>query len=183
MKTQRTVPFFSLALVLTLLLTPVLTKFAHADAADWGSLKGRLVFAGDLGKPDAINVNKDVEYCGKHDLVDETIVIGENKGLMHVFVYLYVKKGKSVDIHPELEKPGDTVVLDNKGCRFEPHTLLVRTGQTLEIRNSDSGIGHNTNAQTLLRNPKFNDQVSGNTPLVKLFDLIRPSLLVTSIHG
>jgi len=170
----------------TLLVTVLLT-FAwvtSASAADWGTLKGRLVVGGDPGKPGAINVNKDVEYCGKHDLVDETIVVGENGGLANVFIYLYVKKGKSVDIHPDLEKPGDTIVLDNKGCRFEPHALVVRTGQTLEIRNSDPGIGHNTNAQTLMKNPKFNEQVSNDSPLVKVFKKTeaRPAEVACNVH-
>ncbi len=166
----------------TVLLT--LAMVTSASGADWGTLKGRLVFEGDPGKPDAVNVNKDVEYCGKHNLVDETVVVGDKDGLTNVFIYLYVKKGKSVDIHPDLEEPGDLVVLDNKGCRFEPHALLVRTGQTLEIRNSDPGIGHNTNAQTLMRNPKFNEQVSNDSPLVKVFEKTeaRPAEVACNVH-
>ncbi len=167
MKSHTSALHFSLLLALAM--------FASASGADWGSLKGRLVFEGDPGKPDAVIVNKDVEYCGKHNLVDETVVVGEKEGLTNVFIYLYVKKGKSVDIHPELEKPGEEkVILDNKGCRFEPHVLVVRTGETLEIRNSDPGIGHNTNAQTLLSNPKFNEQVSNDSPIVKVFQKSEP---------
>ncbi len=161
-----------------------LAMFASATGADWGTLKGRLVFEGDPGKPDTINVNKDVEYCGKHNLVDETVAVGENGGLSNAFIYLYLKKGKSVDIHPDMEKPGDMIVLDNKGCRFEPHALVVRTGQTLEIRNSDPGIGHNTNAQTLMKNPKFNEQVSNDSPLVKVFEKTeaRPAEVACNVH-
>lgn len=162
-----------------------LVLFATANAADWGTLKGRLVFDGDPGKPDAVNVNKDVEYCGKHNLVDETVTVGENGGLTNVFIYLYVKKGKSVDVHPDLEKPGDEkIILDNKGCRFEPHALIVRTGETLEIRNSDPGIGHNTNAQTLLSNPKFNEQVSNDSPIVKVFEKTEsyPAEVACNVH-
>ena len=148
---------------------------SSAKAADWGNLKGRLVFEGDAGTPPKINVNKDVEFCSKHNLVDETLSIGEKDGLQNAFIYVYVKRGKSVDIHPDLEAPGgDVAILDNKGCRFEPHTILVRTGQPLEIRNSDQGIGHNTNAQTLLQNPKFNEQVSNDSPINKVFEKTEP---------
>ncbi len=173
---------FPSKLLLALLLT--LAMFASAHAADWGTLKGRLVFDGDALKPAAVNVNKDVEYCGKHNLVDETIATGEKGGLPNVFIYLYVKKNKSVDIHPDMEKPGDTLVLDNVGCRFEPHVMIVRAGQTLEIRNSDVGIGHNTNAQTLLKNPKFNEQVSNDSPLVKVFEKSEsyPSEFACNVH-
>ena len=152
-----------------------LTMAASAIGADWGSLKGRLVFDGDPAKPAAVNVTKDVEYCGKHDLVDETVSVGQDNGLTNAFIYLYVKRGKSVDVHPDLEKVSEEpIVLDNKGCRFEPHALIVRTGATLEIRNSDVGIGHNTNAQGLLQNPKFNEQVSNDSPIIKVFEKTEP---------
>ncbi len=171
------------ALRLSLALT--LAMFASATGADWGTLKGRLVYEGDPGKAEAVNVNKDVEYCGKHDLVNETITVGEKGGLSNVFIYLYLKKGKTVDIHPDLQKPSaDPVVLDNKGCRFEPHVLVVRTGQTFEVRNSDPGIGHNTNAQTLRKNPKFNEQVSNDSPLVKVFEKSEsyPAEMACNVH-
>jgi hypothetical protein len=162
-----------------------LAMVASAQAAEWGSLKGRLVFDGNPGKPAAINVNKDVEFCSKHTLVDETITVGEKDGLSNVFIYLYVKKGKSIEIHPDLEKPSEELaILDNKGCRFEPHALVVRTGQPLEIRNSDPGIGHNTNAQTLLANPKFNEQVSAASPISKVFEKTEayPAEVACNVH-
>lgn len=163
----------------------VLVMVTSSVAADWGTLKGRLVYDGDAISPDPVNVNKDVEFCSKHNLVDETIKVGENGGLSGAFVYLYVKKGKSVDIHPDLETPGsEPVVLDNKGCRFEPHAMIVRTGQTLEIRNSDEGIGHNTNAQTLLSNPKFNEQVTSGSPIIKVFEKSEsyPAEVACNVH-
>ena len=146
-----------------------LTMVVSASGADWGTLQGRFVLDGDIGKPGAVNVNKDTEFCGKHDLVDETIVVGDGGELANVFVYLYLKRGKSVDIHPDLESPGDEpVVVDNKGCRFDPHVVVLRTGQTLEIRNSDAGIAHNTNL-TPTQNPGFNQIVPNDSPISKVF--------------
>jgi hypothetical protein len=66
------------------------------------------------------------------------------------------------------------VVLDNKGCRFEPHAMTLWTKHPLEIRNSDEGIGHNTNAQKLVANPKFNEQISNDRPTVKKFEKSEP---------
>lgn len=156
-------------------VTSILAVFAiaasatGASAADWGTLKGRLVVDGAVPEPAAVNVNKDTEYCGQHTLVDETIVPGKNGGLPNAFVYLYTKRGQTVPIHPDLEEASETVVLDNKGCRFEPHALLVRTSQPFEVHNSDPGIGHNTNAQ-LLSNPAFNQTVSNDAPLKVTFE-------------
>ncbi len=144
-----------------------------ADAG-WGDVKGRFVLDGDAGDPAAVNVNKDTEYCGKFGLKEETIEVGEGNGLGNVFVYLYLRRGKSVDIHPDLADPGEAAVLDNLHCRFEPHALLVRTGQKLEVRNSDPGIGHNTNAQALVANPKFNTMVTNDSPEVFEFSKSEP---------
>ena len=72
-----------------------------AGAAEWGSLKGKFVVDGEAGPSAAINVNKDVEFCGKHDLVDETVVVGDDGGLANVVVYIYTKRGKSLDVHPD----------------------------------------------------------------------------------
>ena len=157
--------------------------YSTAGAADWGTLKGKFIVDGDPGEPAALNVNKDVEYCGKHDLVDETIVVGDGDALANVFVYLYLKRGKNVEIHPDLEEPGETVVLDNRGCRFEPHAMVLRTGQALEIRNSDKGIGHNTNF-TVISNPPFNEMVTNDAPIVKTLAKREsyPSVAQCSIH-
>jgi len=165
-------------------LVLVLAWMPSASAADWGSLSGRFVLDGDLDEPKAINVTKDAEFCGKHPLVDETVVVGENGALTNVLVYLYVKRGKSVSVHPDLEEASsDPAVLDNKGCRFEPHVLLVRTSQPFEIRNSDAGIGHNTNATTL-SNPPFNELVTNNSPLTKTFAKSEsyPSPIACNVH-
>ena len=167
------------------LLLTVSAMAVSARGADWGSLTGRLVYDGDAGKPKAINVTKDVEFCGKHTLVDEQLVVGDDGGLANVFVYLYLKRGKSVDVHSDYDKVAEKpVVLDNKGCRFEPHALLVYTRQPLEIHNSDKGIGHNTNATALMKNPKFNDLISNDTPLIKNFKKSEayPSPFACNVH-
>jgi hypothetical protein len=155
-----------------------------ASAADWGTLKGRFVYAGkDEGKP--IAVTKDVEFCNQHKPQDESIDLGEKGGLRNVFVYLNTKRGKSVDVHPDYQKDADTpVVIDNRGCRFEPHAMTVWTEHPLEIRNSDSGIGHNTNAQKLVANAKFNEQISNDRPAVKKFTKSEPmpTQLACNVH-
>ena len=168
----------TLALLLTLLAC------SSVSAAEWGTLKGRIVIDGKLPEPQAINVNKDVEFCGKHDLKVETVTTGEKGALQNAFVYLYLKRNKTVPIHPDLEKVGEEpVILDNKGCRFEPHVLTLRLGQTLEIKNSDEGIGHNTKAD-LLKNPPFNETVSSGASIKKKFDKVEayPATVSCSIH-
>ncbi|MCH8840196.1 MAG: hypothetical protein IH831_05880 [Planctomycetes bacterium] len=154
----------------TLCAMAMVASATGSSAQEWGTLTGRLVVDGKVGDPAAINVNKDTEYCGQHNLVEETVVVGEESGLTNAFVYLYLKRGQTVSVHPDLESiPTEPVVLNNKGCRFEPHMLLLRTGQPFEVHNSDPGIGHNTNAM-LLSNPTFNEMISNDSPIKKTFE-------------
>ncbi len=132
---------FRFVLPLVLALIP----WAPASA-QWGTLTGTFVYDGDPPSPAPIVITKDQTVCGKHDLVDEGLVIGSgNKGIANVVVYLYLGRGdKAPKIHPSYESTADAEVrLDNHNCRYEPHVVLLRTSQTLVVGNQDP-IGHNT---------------------------------------
>ena len=167
----------------TLCALAIVASATGSSAQEWGTLTGRLVLDGAAPDPAAINVSKDPEYCGQYNLVEETVVIGKEGGLTNAFVYLYLKRGKTVPVHPDLEAiPAEPAVLNNKGCRFEPHALLLRTGQKLRVQSSDP-IGHNTNL-TLIRGIGFNQSVPMANPLIKTFDKSEPfpMSVVCNIH-
>jgi hypothetical protein len=169
----------------TLVAGLTLAAFAAgaAQAAEWGSIKGKFVYKGDA-KEEQVAVNKDVEYCGEHNPVVETVTVGEDGGLANVFIYLYVARGKKVDIAPSYKTDGlEPKVIDNHFCRFEPHALTVWTAEPFEIRNSDT-IGHNTNGQLLAVNTKFNETVPQGTPIKKKFTKSepRPAMVTCNIH-
>ncbi len=174
---QRTLNTASILLTLAMVASAT-----GAFAQEWGTLTGRLVLDGAAPEEAALNVNKDPEYCGQHKLVDETVAVGEKGGLTNAFVYLYLKRGKTVATHPDYEATPEPVVLDNKGCRFEPHAVLVRTGQELHVQSSDP-IGHNTKLD-MLKNVSFNETVTTDNPLNKTFEKSEPIPLpaVCSIH-
>jgi hypothetical protein len=153
-----------------------------AHAADWGSLKGKFVYDGKV-ENSPLNITKDVEYCGQHKPVDEKIKLGEGGALQNVFVYLVVARGKTVTAHPDYKPSDEPVVLDNHGCRFEPHALVVWTAQPFEIRSTDP-IGHNTNCQTLVANTRFNETITQERPIVKKFTKSepRPQIVSCNIH-
>jgi hypothetical protein len=145
----------------------VLLSASYASAAGWGTVKGRFIYKGEA-KVEPIIPNKDQAYCNQHKLVTEDMKVGPKGELQDVFVYLYVPTGKKVDINPDYEKQKtEPKVLDNKGCRFEPHAMTLWTHHPLEVHNSDPGIGHNTNASSLLNNPSFNQTIPNDQPLVK----------------
>ncbi|MEX0820059.1 MAG: hypothetical protein WD070_10725, partial [Pirellulaceae bacterium] len=127
------------------------------QATGWGDLKVQFKFDGDPPSPTPIDVNKDVEFCGKFGLVYESLVVNaENGGIKNVIATLVRSRGSgAMPIHESyLAHATDRVVLDNENCRFEPHILKLWTTQSLVLKNSDP-IGHNTNYATLT-NPSQN---------------------------
>lgn len=136
----------------------VVTAATCARAQAWGDIEADFFLKGDF-TPEKIVPDKDQAFCGKHKLVRENVVIDpETKGIANVAVYLLPTPGKKVPVHPDYEKSAkDTVVLNNKGCRFEPHVLSMRTTQTLQLGNPDP-MGHNSKAE-FFNNPPFNDLI------------------------
>jgi len=121
----------------------ILSLGALDVAAETGDLKMRFQYAGDAFQPKPIDENKDVEFCGKHGLVDESLLINkENNGITNVVVYVYTGRGGSkLD---EIAPANNMHELANKNCRFEPHILITQVGDKLKVTNPDP-VGHNAN--------------------------------------
>jgi hypothetical protein len=135
-------------------------------AQPWATLKGRFVYDGKAPAVVKLNVNKDPVVCTKIHPIDEVITVGEDGGLAHVIVWV---RTKEIDIHPDYAKGDPPVVtLDNLNCKFTPHVAAVRTGQVLELGNSDP-IGHNS-LGTCRENPPFNDNIPPGAKLPKKFE-------------
>jgi hypothetical protein len=128
----------------------VLGAFAmtrDAEAAEWGSIKGRFVIDGQPPMLQPLVVAKD-EFCIQTKPKNETVVVSEGGALANVVVYLRVPRGGKVEVHPDYAPQlSEPTVLDNKGCAFVPHIAVVRVGQPFVISN--------TNAK-LLQNGQFN---------------------------
>lgn len=139
----------------------------------FGTIIGQFVYDGDvpetkfLFKKDDPGT-KDAEVCATEDQVDNSLVVNpKNKGLQNAF--FYIRKVKSSDIHPDLAKPlNPTVWFDQKGCRFFPKALLVRTGQAVRVLSNDDA-NHNTHTFSF-RNRPVNFLVGPNdregTPII-----------------
>jgi len=131
------------------------------DAADWGTLKGRFVVEGKAPEAAALNTDKDQAVCAKHKLLSEKVVVDKDGDLANVVVYL---RDKNPAVAPSYEASAkDTVVLDNKECHFVPHIVLLRTTQTLDVKNSDP-VGHNTKAD-FINNASFNNLIPADSDM------------------
>lgn len=135
---------YAISSMLALLVVAGLS--AAPAQAQWGNLKGRFVYDGKPPAATPLAVTKDQEVCGKHKLVNEELVVGEDGGLANVVIYV---RDKKVKVHPDYEKTAEDLVrFDNEHCRFEPHILPMRLTQTLELHNSDP-VGHNSNVSPI----------------------------------
>jgi hypothetical protein len=137
---------------------------AGAGRADdgWGTITGQVVFGGDaIPERKPVDVTKDQEHClSKGPILSEDWVInGKNKGVKWAFVWLAPadpKTKKKIPIHPALQKVKlDDEVIDQPCCKFEPHAVAIREGQTIIAKNS-APIAHNTNWTGGIRNPGNN---------------------------
>lgn len=152
-----------------------------ASGDEWGTLKGRFLYSDDAPVAVALKIDKDVEVCGKHKLVNEDLVVGSNKGVANVVVFV---RDKKVKVHPDAAAAAKTekVVLDNKDCRFEPHVTFVQAGQDFVVKNSDP-VGHNSNIATLKNSPSNNLIPAGGEATVtfKAAEAI-PAQVTCNIH-
>ena len=82
-------------------------------------------------------------YCvetNKGGVRSHTLVTGGQGGLAGVFVYL----SAGLDAGP-YAVPGQPVLLDQRGCMYEPRVVGAQVGQEIEFRNSDPTL-HNVHA-------------------------------------
>jgi len=103
------------------LSAPTILKAASTDS--WGDLLGRLEYDGPPPERKKLPITTDVDVCGCYDIRDESLMVGEDRGLGNVFVYV---RSRGVQICPELvESAEPQVLLDNSGCIFTPHCLKI----------------------------------------------------------
>ncbi|MBI4564359.1 MAG: carboxypeptidase regulatory-like domain-containing protein [Planctomycetes bacterium] len=144
------------------------------------TIKGKVVFQGKAPKDRKISVEGDkyCSSCNPEGISTERYVIGPNRELCHVFVY--VKKGLE---GRTFDPPKEAVLLDQKHCVYTPHVFGIMTGQELRIRNSDDTL-HNIHATPKL-NAEFNfGQPKKGTEEIRTFSF--PEIMVPikcDVHG
>lgn len=139
------------------LLTPVGgMAYEGVEVKDGGTISGTITFAGSPPAPQKLEVTKDQQVCGTEAKFSEELVVSANKGLKNAVVSLVdIKKGNPL-AQASFNKP----VLDQNGCAFKPHVVLVPAGGKLTILNND-GVLHNfhtfssKNASINRAQPKF----------------------------
>ncbi|MFM7928939.1 MAG: hypothetical protein ACKO9Q_14610, partial [Pirellula sp.] len=126
-------------------LLATIASGSFVQAQEWADVTIKFVLDGASPAGAAINAQADA-FCAKQQIPTERLVVdGSSKGIANMVFMIDGKQTKLAgdQIHPSLkEVPATKPVLDNVNCRFIPHILPVRVGQTVEVKNSDS-TSHN----------------------------------------
>jgi plastocyanin len=104
------------------------------QTAEEATLTGRVKMKGEIPKRKKIVTNADPKCAAAHggNLQSDDFVIDAAGNIQWALVF--VKSGLGDQKFPVPKAPA---VIEQKGCRFEPHTLGVMVGQELMFRNMD----------------------------------------------
>ncbi len=158
----------------SLSLASVALGYDAGAVSNGGSISGTITFAGDAPEATVIEVTKDTKVCAQTQKYDESLVVGENKGIKNAVVSISnISNGKDF---------GEAMVLDQKECVYTPHIVLTPAGSELEILNND-GILHNIHTYSEA-NPAFNQaQPKFKKKLKKKFDQPEVVRVECDAHG
>lgn len=144
------------------------------EVKDGGTIVGTVKFDGDIPAAKALKIDKDEQTCGHDNKQSEELVInGESKGIKNAVVSL-------VDIAAGKKADTTTAVLDQKECVFTPHILAISSGASVDLLNSDN-VMHNLHSWSI-KNPAFNEGVSGGGKLTKKFDIPEMVKITCDVH-
>lgn len=170
------------------ILTFTLMAFSIAATA-WGGydaiqvenggwITGKISYAGGPPVAKKIEPTTDKAACGKHGpIFSEELTVSPDSGLQNAVVSIAnITAGRSVF---SMAPP----VLEQNGCTFRPHVLVVPVGKPLTVRNSD-GLLHNIHTHSL-KNPPVNIAQAAAVPEITLGPYTVPELVKVGcdIHG
>jgi plastocyanin len=176
--------------VAALAVVAILAAVPAVRADGWGTVKGQVLWSGDIPAAEQLKVDKDQPACLAHGplLAQNYVIDPKSKGVRWVIVWLADPKNptKALPIAPSLKevKP-KKVELDQPTCQFEPHALALRVGQTLEVKNT-AKVPHNIKVDSGPTNVNMNQIVApgGKLPISGFKPTTSAAISVScTIHG
>jgi len=165
-------------ITLTVLAATVLGGAATPTNNDeLGSISGKVTWEGE--KPDPrpdITIEEKASQGCIHDAIstkDETLLIGADGGVANVVMTI---EADGV----ERTIPTDPIVVDQHGCRFDPHVQVVPVGATLRFANSDE-TNHNVHTYAK-KNQAINKNVAAAGELDQVLDKAEVIDIKCDIH-
>lgn len=121
--------------------------YVARSVTDGVAVTGHVTYAGEAPSPKELVVGHDLEVCDQEPKFEESLIVATGTaGLQNVVAWLSdITEGKAWE-------EGDPTELNQIGCRFDPHVLIVPAGETFHIVNSD-GILHNIHTKSSENRP------------------------------
>ncbi len=130
------------------------------ESKDTATIKGKVTFDGTPPTPkslkDVMAAHADHDMCLAGDTNDPLWMVGADKGVANVVVWVKAPEGKYLATPAAKQAQGKKVTMDQPNCAFEPHVVAFdpsfydpaskkqkKTGEILEVLNS-SPKPHNT---------------------------------------
>lgn len=141
-------------------------------------LKGTVKFDGEIpeAKPLSIPARAAEGCCPPGESVnadDLALLISKEGGIQNVVVTVKVDG-------METEIPEEPYLLDQKGCRFLPHVLVVPKGATVSFLNSDE-TSHNVHLISMA-NEALNQTVTAGKHIERVFKEAEPIKVTCDMH-
>lgn len=111
-----------LLLILTVFFSPALLA---------GEIKGSVLLEPPYPEITAVKVEKKVKDSCADVRKPEGLIVSPSGGIQNAVIWLegdFKEKYSSVPAQP---------ILDQKACRFEPHVLMIPSGQKFQVSNAD----------------------------------------------
>jgi plastocyanin len=172
--------FILLLITLSLITLRCLRQGQEAQLLDpskvtqGATIRGTIKLDGDPEPPKPVDMSQKPDCVKLHagkQVLEDRLIVGPEKGLKDVFVY--IKKGLE---KYKFELPNEPAVLDQKDCMFAPHVFGMMVGQDLEILNSDP-VNHNINVKEV--NPFNAAQVAKGPSILKQKWFKKPGIPVS----
>ena len=151
----------------------ILAAYEEGEVSNGGTIIGTVKLAGDVPEVRMLNVEKDQEACGHDTVPSEALVVSADKAVKNAVVSISgISKGKRFE--------GGTASIDQKGCVFIPHVIVVPPGSTVDLLNSDD-VMHNLHTWSI-KNTAFNEGVAGGGKLPKTFEYSETIKITCDVH-
>lgn len=115
-------------------------KYKPIDVVSGGTISGIVRFDGSRPSLEQVDIKTKEEVCHSEPVFSEKLVVSKEMKVHWAVVSLKnIKTGKAFKEHKD---PKKRPTLDQNGCVFNPHIVLVGKGKPLKLLNSD-GVLHN----------------------------------------
>ncbi|HUI65975.1 MAG TPA: carboxypeptidase regulatory-like domain-containing protein [Bacteroidota bacterium] len=150
-----------------------------APLAFSGEVSGKVTFLGTPPKPVRLMITGDAVCLRSHKspLYGEDVVVNPNGTLKNVVIS--VKEGLA---GKTFTPPSNHVLLEQRGCQYIPHVVVLQVRQSLDVVNDDATL-HNVHGLAS-ENPPFNfAQVKQGQRQAKTFDRAEIFRVKCDVHS